>query len=279
MGWVFIVDVIAYLGPEGTFTEEAAYRLSKKLIPFDSIIDVLDAVKSGKADKGVVPIENSIEGPVGVTLDLLAHEYDLCIEREIVLKVSHYLLANKGVELEELSDVYSHPQSLAQCHKFIEKMGFIIHPTSSTAAAAKIIKGRRECCAIGTLRAARLYGLDVLAEDIQDYTPNMTRFIVIATYDHEFTGSDKTSILFTLAEDRPGGLYEILGLFADANVNLTKIESRPSKMGLGKYIFFLDFEGHRKEKNISIILEEIKNRTPFMKILGSYPIDEWYKKK
>jgi len=276
---VFFLDLIAYLGPEGTFTEEAAYRLSNRLLPFDSIIDVLDAVKNGKVDKGVVPIENSIEGPVGVTLDLLAQEHNLCIEREIVLKVDHYLLANKGVKLEELTDVYSHPQSLAQCHKFIERMGLIAHPTSSTAAAAKIIKGKRECCAIGTLRAASLYDLDVICEDIQDYTPNMTRFIVIATHDHPFTGSDKTSILFTLAEDRPGGLYEILGLFADANINLTKIESRPSKMGLGKYIFFLDFEGHRKEKNINMILNEIKNRTPFMKILGSYPMDKWYKKK
>ncbi|MDI3483611.1 MAG: prephenate dehydratase [Methanobacteriaceae archaeon] len=273
------MDVIGYLGPEGTFTEEAAHRLSRKLIPFDSIIDVLDAVKEGKVDKGVVPIENSIEGPVGVTLDLLAHEYDLCIEREIILKVDHYLLANRGVKLRELTDVYSHPQSLAQCHKFIEKMNLKTHSTSSTAAAAKIIKGKRRSCAIGTLRAARLYDLEILAEAIQDYTPNMTRFIAIALHDHEFTGFDKTSILFTLAEDKPGGLYEILGLFAEADVNLTKIESRPSKMGLGRYIFFIDFEGHRKEKNISIILEEIRDRTPFMKILGSYPMDEWYKKE
>jgi prephenate dehydratase (EC 4.2.1.51) len=273
------LDVIGYLGPEGTFTEEAAHRLSKKLIPFDSIIDVLDAVKDGKVDKGVVPIENSIEGPVGVTLDLLAHEYDLCIEREIILKVDHYLLANRGVKLRELTDVYSHPQSLAQCHKFIEKMNLKTHSTSSTAAAAKIIKGKRRSCAIGTLRAARLYDLEILAEAIQDYSHNMTRFLAIALHDHEFTGFDKTSILFTLAEDRPGGLYEILGLFAEADVNLTKIESRPSKMGLGRYIFFIDFEGHRKEKNISIILEEIRDRTPFMKILGSYPMDEWYKKE
>ncbi|MDI9618532.1 prephenate dehydratase [Methanothermobacter sp.] len=269
-------ESIAYLGPEGTFTEEAALHIGEKLLAFDSILEVLGAVASGKASRGVVPIENSIEGPVGVTLDLLAWEYDLCIEREIILRVRHNLLVNRGVSLGEVREVYSHPQSLAQCRRFLEKLGVTTHSAPSTAAAARTIVGRRELAAIGTRRAADIYGLDVLAEDIQDFDPNFTRFIVLSEKDHEPTGRDKTSIVFSLAEDRPGGLYEVLGFFAEHGVNLTKIESRPSKRGLGKYIFFVDFEGHRKDAVIMDVLDCIADRTPFFKILGSYPEETVY---
>ncbi|WP_394339339.1 prephenate dehydratase [Methanothermobacter sp. EMTCatA1] len=262
---------MAYLGPEGTFTEEAARRVGEELIPFDSILEVLGAVATGVASRGVVPIENSIEGPVGVTLDLLAWEYDLCIEGEIILRVRHNLLVNRGVSLNEIREVYSHPQSLAQCRGFLEKLGVSTHSTPSTAAAARTIMGRRECAAIGTRRAADIYGLEVIAENIQDFDPNFTRFIVLSDGDHEPTGRDKTSIVFSLSEDKPGGLHEILGFFADAGVNLTKIESRPSKRGLGKYIFFVDFQGHRKDPHVMDILRSISDRTPFFKILGSYP--------
>lgn len=264
--------IIAYFGPAGTFTEEAASLLEGNLLAFDSIIEVLEAVKSEDVQKGVVPIENSIEGPVGVTLDLMAQDYDIKIEQEIILPISHNLLVNKGVTLEEVDSVYSHAQPLAQCRIFLEKLGLRTHSTSSTAAAAKFIKGKNNAAAIGTKRAAELYDLNIILSDIQDFENNVTRFIVLAKKDHLLTGNDKTSIAFTLSEDRPGGLHEILGLFASENINLTKIESRPSKKGLGKYIFFIDFEGHRLEENVEKILNEIKQRTPFLKILGSYPI-------
>ncbi|MCK9151470.1 prephenate dehydratase [Methanobacterium alcaliphilum] len=263
---------IAYFGPAGTFTEEAASLLDSHLLAFDSIIEVLEVVKSGEVVKGVVPIENSIEGPVGVTLDLLAQDYDIKIEQEIVLPISHNLLVNKGVTLDQLDSVYSHAQPLAQCRIFLENLGLRTHSTSSTAAAAKFIKGKNKAAAIGTKRAAELYDLEIILSDIHDFENNVTRFIVLAKKDHPLTGNDKTSIAFTLSEDCPGGLYEILGLFASEKINLTKIESRPSKKGLGKYIFFIDFEGHRLEGNVEKILDKINHRTPFLKILGSYPI-------
>jgi prephenate dehydratase len=245
--------------------------LEGELLAFDSIIEVLEAVKSGEVQKGVVPIENSIEGPVGVTLDLLAQDYDIKIEDEIILPISHNLLVNKGVNLEELDSVYSHAQPLAQCRIFLEKLGLRTHSTSSTAAAARFIKGKNNAAAIGTQRAAELYDLEIIASNIQDFTHNMTRFIVLAKEDHEITGKDKTSIVFSLSDDCPGGLYDILGLFAVENINLTKVESRPTKQGLGKYIFFIDFKGHRCENKVEHILEMIDDKAPFLKVLGSYP--------
>ncbi len=264
-------NIVAYFGPAGTFTEEAASRLKGDLIAFDSIIEVLEAVKTGKAQKGVVPIENSIEGPVGVTLDLLAQDYDLKIQKEIILPISHNLMVNKGVNLDEVDSVYSHAQPLAQCRIFLEKLGLITHSTSSTAAAAKFIKGKNNAAAIGNRRAAELYNLDIIKTDIQDFENNRTRFIVLGNNESQPTENDKTSIVFSLYEDRPGGLYEILGYFATENINLTKIESRPSKKGLGKYIFFIDFEGHCQDKVVKNILDTIKKNTPFLKLLGSYP--------
>lgn len=263
-------NIVAYFGPAGTFTEEAASRLNGELIAFDSIIEVLEAVKTGKAQKGVVPIENSIEGPVGVTLDLLAQDYDLKIEKEIILPISHNLMVNKGINLDEIDSVYSHAQPLAQCRIFLEKLGLITHSTSSTAAAAKFIKGKNNAAAIGNRRAAELYNLDIIKTDIQDFENNRTRFIVLGKNESQPTDNDKTSIVFSLYEDRPGGLYGILGYFAAENINLTKIESRPSKRGLGKYIFFIDFEGHSQDKVVKDILDTIKENTPFLKLLGSY---------
>lgn len=264
-------NIVAYFGPAGTFTEEAASILNGDLIAFDSIIEVLEAVKTGKAQKGVVPIENSIEGQVGVTLDLLAQDYDLKIEKEIILPISHNLMVNKGITLDEIDSVYSHAQPLAQCRIFLEKLGLITHSTSSTAAAAKFIKGKNNAAAIGNRRAAELYNLDIIKTDIQDFENNSTRFIVLGNNESQPTENDKTSIVFSLYEDRPGGLYEILGYFATENINLTKIESRPSKKGLGKYIFFIDFEGHCQNKVVKNILDTIKKKTPFLKLLGSYP--------
>jgi prephenate dehydratase len=239
---------------------------------FDTIIEVLDAVKNKVVNIGVVPIENSIEGPVGLTLDLLAHDYNLFIKKEINLSIRHNLLLNNDTRFEDIRVIYSHAQALSQCRKFIEKIGVKTSTTYSTAAAAKLITTEKNAGAIGTKKAAEIYGLKIEAENIQDYKNNVTRFIVLDDHDHFPTGNDKTSIVFYLIKDKPGGLYEILGEFAKNGINLTKIESRPSKEKLGSYIFFVDFEGHRDDKKIKNILNKIKQKISFVKILGSYPL-------
>lgn len=246
-------------------------RMGKKLVAFDTIPEVFEAVYNGKVDMGVVPIENSIEGSVGITLDLLAHNYDLKIKREIIISISHNLLVNPEAIRGDVQIVYSHSQALSQCRKFIEGMGVVTQGTPSTSAAAELIKGKKEAAAIGTKRAAEIYGLKVAAQDIQDYKNNRTRFVVLDQEDNPPIGRDKTSLVFSLLEDKPGGLYQILEEFAVRNVNLTKIESRPSKDKLGNYIFFVDFEGHRADPDIGNILNIIKSKVDYIKILGSYP--------
>lgn len=264
---------IGYLGPAGSYAEEAASSINGELIPFNSIMEVMEAVNLENVDIGVVPIENSIEGPVGTTLDLLAHDYNLKIRSEIILPISHNLLLNKESSIEEIETVFSHAQALSQCRKFIENMNAQPVATPSTSGAAEMVKGKKNAAAIGTKRAADLYDLKIAANNIQDYKDNLTRFIVIGKKDKSPTGHDKTSIVFSLIENRPGGLYDVLGAFAKCNVNLTKIESRPSKKKLGNYIFFIDFQGHKDDKEVKNILNNIKNKISYIKILGSYPTE------
>ncbi len=268
-------ELIGFFGPSGTFTEQAASQVGKDLLGYDSILDVLEAVKNGDVNMGVVPIENSIEGPVGVTLDLMVHDYDLKIKREIIIPISHNLLINTDASIEDIKYVYSHIQALSQCRKFTDSMGVIVNSTPSTSAAAEMVRGRKDSAAIGTKRAAEIYGLKIAASDIQDYKNNLTRFIVLGKTDHEFTGNDKTSVVFSMREDKPGGLYHILEIFAKFDINLTKIESRPSKEKLGRYIFFIDFDGHRTDESISNILDIIKSKVGFLKVLGSYPAQRY----
>ena len=173
--------------------------------------------------------------------------------------------------MEDIEDVYSHAQAISQCHEFIEKHKIQPHYAISTANAAKNIVGLKNKAAIGNSKAAELYDLEVLVSNIQDNDNNETRFVVLSKEDHEPTGCDKTSIIFSIYEDKPGGLYKILGIFQKNNINLTKIESRPSKKGLGKYLFFVDFNGHRKDDVVQNIIDEIKENTYFLKVLGSYP--------
>lgn len=191
---------------------------------------------------------------------------------EIILPINHNLIVNKGVGLDEIKDVYSHSQALGQCQGFINENNFQPHFAISTANAVKSIVGNNSSAAIGNKKAAELYDMEILITDIQDVSNNETRFVVVSNEDHEPTGKDKTSIAFSLYEDNPGALYKILEVFYKAHVNLTKIESRPSKEGLGNYIFFLDFYGHRNEEKISQILSQIEQTTHSLKIFGSYPI-------
>lgn len=262
---------IGFFGPSGSFTEEAALTLEGDLMSFSTISEVFEAVNQDKVDRGVVPIENSIEGSVGLTLDLLVHDYDLKIKKEIILPISHNLLVNPETALKDIEIIYSHPQALSQCRKFIEDRGVDTQTAPSTSAAAEWIIGKDHAAAISTRRAAQIYGLEIAASDIQDYKNNLTRFVVIDKEDHVTTGEDKTSFIFSLLYDKPGGLYEILGEFARKDINLTKIESRPSKEKLGRYIFFVDLEGHRKDREIRNILNMIKSKVENIKILGSYP--------
>ena len=262
---------IGYFGPAGTFTEEAASHLKGELVPYDTIPEVFEAVHTGEVDRGVVPIENSIEGSVGVTLDLLAHQYLLKIKQEIILPINHNLLINKDADLNDVEIVYSHYQPLSQCRMFLEKMGVRTQSTRSTAAAAEMIVNDMKAAAIGTRRAAELYGLKIAAENIQDHANNMTRFVVVDQEDHAPTGNDKTSAVLCLSKDKPGGLYDILGEFASERINLTKIESRPSKEKLGSYIFFVDMEGHHRDIKIMNVINRIQSKVGYIKILGSYP--------
>lgn len=265
---------VAFLGPEGTFSHEAASLISENLISYCSIQQVMGAVEREEVVCGIVPIENSIEGPVSLTLDSLIHNFDLKIKNEIVIPINHNLLAATDMSVDEVENVYSHSQALGQCQPYLERHGMVAHYTLSTAAAAKRVAETGKDAAIGTLKAAELYGLKVIDRNIQENFNNETRFVVLDKDDSPITGNDKTSISLSLFEDKPGGLYELLGLFAEKGINLTKIESRPSKEGLGHYIFFIDLEGHRLDDDISAILKDLEDNTSFFKVLGSYPMFE-----
>ena len=267
---------VAYLGPPGTFTEEAALRYDEKaqLIPFSSVPAVAAAVDTGIAEEGVVAIENSLEGSVTDTLDLLIHESRLLICHELVLPIKHYLLGKPGSEVLELKVIYSHPQALAQCRRFLERcfpQAQIVAALSTTAAVEQMMSSPIPAAAIGTQRAANLYEVQILAKNIEDRSPNVTRFVVLSLRDHPATGRDKTSLCFSFAEDRSGLLYDVLKEFAEYNINLTKVESRPSKESLGRYIFLVDLEGHREDPLISQVLSRVKAKTSLFKVFGSYP--------
>jgi prephenate dehydratase len=267
---------IAYLGPQGTFTEDAALLHDKtaQLIPFPSIPAVAVAVASGMAEEGVVAIENSLEGSVTDTLDLLIHESGVFIRKELVLPIEHYLLVKPGTEASEVKVLYSHPQALGQCRNVIERCFpkvNVVAALSNAAAVEEMMASTHSAAAIGTRRAAELYGAEILARGIQDKASNVTRFVVLALTDHPPTGSDKTSLCFSFADDRPGVLCEVLQKFAERNINLAKIESRPSKESLGRYIFLIDIEGHHDDSLVSEVLKQVREVTALFKVFGSYP--------
>ena len=267
---------IAYLGPQGTFTEDAALLHDKtaQLIPFPSIPAVAVAVASGMAEEGVVAIENSLEGSVTDTLDLLIHESGVFIRKELVLPIEHYLLVKPGTEAGEVKVLYSHPQALGQCRNVIERCFpkvDVVAALSNAAAVEEMMASIHPAAAIGTRRAAELYGAEILARGIQDKASNVTRFVVLALTDHPPTGSDKTSLCFSFADDRPGVLCEVLQKFAERNINLAKIESRPSKESLGRYIFLIDIEGHHDDSLVSEVLNQVREVTSLFKVFGSYP--------
>lgn len=267
---------IAYLGPKGSFTEIAAMKFlneaNVRYIPKPTIREVFRSVESGDVDMGVVPIENSIEGSVNITLDLLL-DTPLKIYGEVELRVDHCLLASPGSTMEDIRVIFSHPQAIAQCRAFLETV--IPHAeiveVNSTSKAAEIVRNLRGAAAIASERTASIYGLEVLAKSIQDYHDNYTRFIVLSLNEHPPTGFDKTSLIFSVP-NKPGALYNALEPFALKNVNLTKIESRPTRGKPWDYVFYMDMEGHKLDSNVKEAINELEARASFLKVLGSYPM-------
>jgi len=271
-----MVKQVAYLGPAGTFTEAAAlqYDPDAQLIPFPSIAAVAAAVDSGAAEEGVVPIENSLEGSVTDTLDLLIHDSNLSICHEMVISIEHCLLVKPGGSAQEVGLIYSHPQALGQCRRFIESSfpkAQAIAALSTAAAVEDMLASRSPAAAIANSRAAEIYGAEIIAQGIQDSSANHTRFVVLAHHDHPPTGRDKTSMCFSFNDDRPGMLYSVMGHFATRDINLAKVESRPSKESLGRYIFLVDLDGHREDASVKEALNSIKAEASIVKIFGSYP--------
>lgn len=268
---------IAFLGPPGTYAELAAlsHDSDATLLPFPSIPAVAAAVDSGLADVGVVPIENSLEGSVTFTLDLLIHESSLFVRYELVLPIRHCLLAKAGTKTEEIRAVYSHPQALAQCRSFLGKClpeAELLASLSTSAAVEEMQKSETVAAAIANERAAGLYGVEILAEGIEDNPNNVTRFVVLGPTDHPPTGADKTSICFHFDHDAPGILHSVLGELAKRGINLAKIESRPTRQSLGRYIFLVDLEGHREDAVVKEALEAVEAQVSTFKIFGSYPM-------
>jgi prephenate dehydratase len=274
---------IAFLGPEGTFTEEALLRNlpapDATPFPYPTINDVMDAVVSGEAGMGLVPIENSLEGSVTRTLDLLAWGYDeLYVVREITHAIRHQLIARRELRLEEVTKVVSIPIAYGQCRTFIQQhlAGVEHEATDSTAEAVRrVSRVDRPWVAIGTRLAADLYEAVVVRDDIEDSTDNRTRFVFLSrdAAAQDLDAAYKTSIVCGIANDQPGSLLLILSEFAHRYVNLTKVESRPSKQALGDYIFFIDMEGRRDDPAIDQALKCLACKLPWVKVLGSFPTE------
>ncbi len=269
---------ISFLGPAGTYSEIAALSFAQPddtIVPCSSHTAVVEAVEQGSADVAMMPIENVLEGAITVTLDLLIHETSLHIFAETVVPIKHQLLGPAGIDITTAKILYGHPQSLAQCRQYIESS--LPHVTSvaslsNSAAPADALSSSVPAIAIGTVRAAELTGATVLASDIQDRNNNLTRFVALAHTDHAPTGNDKTSLCFGFdREDQPGQVVRVLRILADANINMIKLESRPSKAVLGEYVFLVDINGHRLDTNIAEALAQMEAQTGFLKIFGSYP--------
>ena len=267
---------IAFLGPVGTYTEEAAlqYDRGADLQPFPTISAIGLAVSSGVTEQGVVPIENSLEGSVTFTLDLLISQTGLSICNEIVLPIEHYLMANPGTRAPDVQVIYSHPQALAQCRNFLERCFPQATQTASLSTAAAVVDMQNSAvpaAAISPRRGAELHEVEIIGQRIQDNPNNVTRFAVLDKSDHSPTGNDKTSLCFSFDNDSPGSLYSALGEFARKDINLAKVESRPTKESLGQYIFLVDCEGHREDPPVKEAITALSSTVSMLKVLGSYP--------
>jgi chorismate mutase / prephenate dehydratase len=268
------VTTAAFQGEPGAYSESAVYQFfgpNVQARPSRDFRDVFESVKRQDVEAGVVPVENSIEGSVNQNYDLF-FSYDLKVCGEVIVKIAHCLIANPGATMDKIKTVYSHPQALAQCRTFLEQLKYELIPAYDTAGSVKLIKEQKlqNAAAIASERAAQIYNMQILAKDIADNKENYTRFFVLSRNDSPSTGKDKTSIIFS-AKHEPGSLYNALGEFAKRNINLTRIESRPTKKTAWEYNFYLDFEGHRTEPKCNDALKALEKYAIFVKILGSYP--------
>lgn len=263
---------IAFQGERGAYSEDAAisfFKESVEAIPHTTFYDAIESTEIGKSDYTVLPVENSLEGSVGESYDLL-FTTKLSVVSEIYHRINHCLIGFQN--LEKIDTVYSHPQALGQCRGFIQKNQLKPIPTYDTAGSVKILlelKKENIAC-IASKRAAEIYKVPVIKEGISDNPNNYTRFLILGKIKHEQTSKDKTSIIFSI-KHTPGALYNVLEKFNLNKINLTKIESRPTKTTPWEYNFYVDFEGHQDQENIQKALSAIKPNTLFLKILGSYP--------
>lgn len=272
---------VGFLGPPGTYSEEVARKMfgeHTSFQPYPSIDLLIRAVAAGEVPECVVPIENSVEGSVNVTLDTLAHEVELYISREIVMPVRHNLLSRETGR--DIRQILSHPQALAQCRRTLARLfpAAVCRSVESTAEAARqAASGEPGLAAVGSRSAADLYGLTIIAADIQDTDSNCTRFVSLSMFPAVQSGQGtwKTSMVCQIDGSRPGSLFRILAEFAEREVNLTKIESRPARTGLGAYLFFFDLEGGNLEPRIQQALQAVENKSIWFKNLGSYPVLTW----
>lgn len=268
--------MIGYLGPVGTFSHLAAteYAGSEDTKAYRTIYEVIEAVGRGEIDRGIVPMENSVEGSITVTLDALAYDFDLYIVDEYVLKIQQNLMVRPGTKLGDIREVMSHDSAIGQCAKMLKSEFENVHikRVESTSFAAKMAsESDGTIAALCAENCADIYGLDILKHNCNDEDTNSTRFVVLAKEpNRSVTTHDKSSIVFTL-DHKPGTLYSALSLFEQSGINLLKIESRPLKTELGKYIFFIDIEGNMDSPTIYFALDRVRQSTLFYKFLGSYP--------
>lgn len=267
---------LAYLGPAGTFSEEAAisYDPNAERVVFPSIPQVTSAIESGTVTEAIVPIENSQQGSIPDVLDFLIRTERTKICHEMALAINNCLMIRPGTDLSSIQIIYSHPQPLGQCRQYLADHFpevKLIAALSTAGAVRDMMQSDVPAAAVAPARSAEIYGAEIVARGIQDRPNNFTRFVVLSDHDHRPTGEDKTSIAFSFDTDGPGLLYAALGAFATRNVNLTKIESRPSGEQLGRYVFLADIEGHRADAIIVEALNALRGIASNLKIFGSYP--------
>ncbi len=263
---------VSFQGERGAYSESAAlhyFKVRIKTVSLKTFSDVLRSTDDKKTDYSILPIENSIEGGVGESYDLLYHT-PLNAIGEIYHRIEHCLIGLS--KIDEIDTIYSHPQALGQCRQFIQKYNWKSIPTYDTAGSVKLIKkmNKNNVCCIASETAAKIFDLPVIKYCIADHSNNYTRFLILSKSQSHKTGNDKTSIIFSTLH-KPGALYKIIKIFHDQNINLTKIESRPKKCNVGEYNFYVDFDGHINDQRIKTIIDDITKNTIFLKIIGSYP--------
>lgn len=271
---------LGFLGPQGSFTEEAALTLPapRRLVPYADIAAALEAFAEGFVDEALVPVENSIEGGVNVTLDFLAEERPESrpwqVIGEVVLPIRQHLAVRPDAQAP-IQRILSHPQALGQCRKTLQREfpQAILEAVGSTALAGEMVqKGAPGLAAVLSIRGVERFGLRVVRADCQDFDHNSTRFFWLGSESPAPSGQDRTSVVFSLPDDQPGGLYHALSYFAVRRLNLTRVETRPAKTRLGLYYFFLDVVGHQHEVHLAEALQELQSQCQFFRILGSYPM-------